>query len=671
MSRLIPRVLFFLFGLAPLVGVRSAAAQAPGCTEGPWTEVVTREDITAHGLTRLSDLLAMSTDWYGTSVDGFTWSVRPSGTVPESPRWRVYIDGVPVAARLLGRTQLNALPIALRDIACVELRAAPGTALTTTVDQAEIRIYSREPEYGLSLEASASAANETGDPGPFRYTEEGGTNVDRIGPLLAVGAAVGASTWEGVASARSDEFHVTDAAVINRTSRAWTVDSKPRIRTRSIGASVSIGPDDRRHRLVAGATTMRDLPFFESVGVELPATHDLLTAGASGRTNFSIGHLRYAASISRSSFSRITGSESTHLDWKQDLAEVEVEAHLGSVRLSGGLRAADVRTETHLATPQVTTTRLAAGLRRNRPGNPRRSGSPAGYELLVEWKQRDAQRSLGLRARSNIGLRDRSLLRLVFSHAHLLPDEQDLWMWIDRGYRLPRGGTVHFAATDEADLPLQTAVDAAVVLSRGPNVTLTLKGFYRRVQNDHLSVFDRIFDPQTRGFVVETTITDDISGSSAGGSLTFRQTFGTRYRHTLSYVLEEVLTGDDAYVDALANVPRHRAGYRGTYSPMDRFSLSFRVRATSVSRWPLHRDAVAASRSVSEGPEPVHYVSELPSRVQVDVTAAKKMWRDHVSLSLGLQNVFDRPIRYHPAGAEFRMALHFSVSLHASSTEGF
>lgn len=42
-----------------------------------------------------------------------------------------------------------------------------------------------------------------------------------------------------------------------------------------------------------------------------------------------------------------------------------------------------------------------------------------------------------------------------------------------------------------------------------------------------------------------------------------------------------------------------------------------------------------------------------------------------MNISLGLRNLFNDPVRFHPAGAVFYMEFHFSVVARFTSTAGF
>ncbi len=640
--------LLALLAYAPL-STPSARAQDDACTPGPRTEIISREDVSRHALSRLTDAFAFSSRWHAASVDGYHWQAVAGGLAPGLVRWSVYVDDVPVASHLLGRSHLNALPIPIFDVECIALVEGPDLRRTGFAPSGSIRIYTKPPDVGLSLHGGAAAGNEINDPGPFRYIGSGGENVDRIGPIASAGVSVKARTWHVRADGRLDEFHVTDAALLER-ARTIHVESKPHIRTASAGITAAAGA---RHRFIAGSTRTRDLAFFEPVGLEIPAEHRIQVAGGSGRLPVTDGFIRYAASFTRSS---LTGrTDDIRPDWAQDHVAADADVTLPGIRLGGGLRAADVQTSQRLSSARSLTGRFFAGIDRTMTSTWRQT-------LLFEWNLWNDRHAAAGYALSDVHLDANQTISLLATYGQLLPDEQDPWMWIGRGYILPAAGSIHIRPLDRRPLPRLLTLEGAW---RGA-ITDGLQGivriFYRRMVDEYLPVFVRSYDPETSGYDVTTTLRGSVEGSTAGTEVTLRHRVASAFQHRLSYVLESAEDGDAAFREAYARIPTVRITYTAAFTPVDRFSLSSLVRYTSATRWPSYDTTVPDS----DAP----YSWELPEFIRVDVAASKRMWRNHLRVSLALRNVLNEPLRLHPAGAVFHMAVHFSVQLNVGSRAG-
>ncbi|MEX0820869.1 MAG: hypothetical protein WD021_01885 [Rhodothermales bacterium] len=645
-----------------------AAVRAPfadGCTGGPGSEVFTREDIAAYGLTHLSDVFRLSTRWHATSIDGYHWAASPPGLAAGVERWDVYVNDVPVGTRLLGRSQLNALPVTMFDVACIELVSVPNLDRPTFSRSGSIRITTRPPDRGLSFDGIVAAANEINDPGPFRYTGDGGPNVDRIGPIGAASVSVNPGRWSARAAGRFAETHVTDAVLIDRTRHLYDIDSKPRIDASSIGLTGSVGPEDFRHQFLIGLTDTEDLLFFESVGLEMPAEHRFVVAGGSGRAAFNGGRLRYAASYARHELGPRGAGDAVDPDWSQQHYQVETDARIHVLRLGGGLRSTTAvsnrlgedpprPTQSHAGNRRLLTTRLFAGI--DVAVRPQWR-----QQLLVEWSQRGVQRGITGYATADVRTGPGHALVLTGSAGHVLPDDHGLWTWIERDYQLPLADAVRLDSLKGRPLPRLVTLDAAWS-SRLPNrVTLDLRGFFRQTWGDYLPVYERAFNPTSHGFDVRTTVDANVSATRGGIDISLRHAHGPSFRHALSYTFESMISGDETSREAFERIPQQRITYAARLAFLDRFFLSTHIRYTSASSWPGFEDA--ASRSPAD--------AELSEYFLVDVAATKRMLKDHVTLSLALRNVLDEPIRYHPAGAVHHMALHVSVRLHATSLAGF
>lgn len=630
-----------------------AGACDSSCTADPWTEVITREDLLHHGVSRLSDVFAFSSRWHAPSIDAY--HLQSAGPAPVNERWDVYVDGIPVSTRLLGRNQLNALPVTVFDVACIELVSGPDLRGMSFSPSGSIHIRTDTPDFGHSYEGAIAAGNEINDPGPFRYTHSDAPNVDRIGPIGTAGISFNTGALTGRVAGRLDEFHVTDDILLPRQKHLYHVDPKPRINVASFGVTSSAGPTDRRHRLLVGVTETEDLAFFTPVGHEIPTRHRLDVVGGFGRMPFPAGSIRYAASYTRGDLGYRPNRQGVRLDWREDRITAEAEANLNGVRLGGGLRATEVHTQQPLSDPRILTTRLSAGASL--------SITPAwNQDLIVEWKQRGDRPIATGYASTDVRIAQKHRLTLTGSYGHVMPDDQELWMWIDRGYALPGVDSVDTAPLLSKSFPRLLTVDASWTAAAAPGLKVSVWSFYRLAENDYFPTFEIAYVPDTHGFDVQTALHREAAGSTAGGGVTVdlaRGLFSSRF----TYVFESVAAGDSLYRDLRMRIPTQRITVSATYTPVDRFSLSTLVRYTAATRWP---DYEAASRQSGDA-----YLSALPEYFLVDVSASKRMWRDALVLSLALRNILDQPVRSHPAGIVSHMALHFSARLNITSVTGY
>lgn len=653
-----PRPLCFF--AAPLLGVLLALpgpaygqpAEPSRCVPDIGKEVVTQADILRHGFYRLSDVLTFSARWSAASLDGYHWRTAPAGFSGGAERWSLYIDDVPVAPRILGRNRLNALPVSLSDVACVEIISGADMAGPALLNGGVIRIYSKEPAFGLSMSAGIAAGNEINDPGPFRYTLPETINIDRIGPTHAASMSVGKKAWRGRASERLDEQHLMDAAVSDRTRLLYDIpDTKPHIRTRALGFAGAFGRQSRNQRILAGLAHTGDMAFFPETGLEIPAAHRIALWGAAGRLALprSVA-VRYAASTSRDAFSLRPNREDIDLDWTQRLFSAEADLRAGRLRLGGRAQAVRMETAQILRDDALFDLRLFGEIDLgSRPQEHTR--------LALEWARREKQYGAVAYASAR-----RRAFRFAASYGTAFPDAGALWLWQRRGYALPYG-TFEDIPNARPPLPRRAALDAGWIrrntdgLSAGAFVFY--RGFWREIgpgyaisRNDEESRFDTV-----------TRLFEGASGHAQGVSATMAFRPLPALRQRISGTLEAVRRNDPgkrsgARAVFAESAPRLRLLFLTELAPASSFSLSTLVQYVSAMRRPEYEDAAPDAW-------------RLPPRWLVNATAAKQMAGDRLNVSLGLRNMLNEPMRFHPAGAVFYMEFYFSVTARFASAAGF
>ena len=117
----------------------------------PGARIVTAAAIDRAGLVRPAELFRLVDGWTYGSVNGFDVHAFAPGTAPDAPYgWEVWIDGAPAAVDLLGVRDLNHLPLALHDVAYVEVVDRPHLAGGRIVSGGRLHIHTRRAE-GLSV----------------------------------------------------------------------------------------------------------------------------------------------------------------------------------------------------------------------------------------------------------------------------------------------------------------------------------------------------------------------------------------------------------------------------------------------------------------------------------------------------------------------------------------
>ncbi len=178
------------------------------------------DDLQRAGLVRIGDVLRLAEGWDLSSIEGFVLRATPPGApLSERATYAVFIDGVFVPLDQLGATHANRLPISLEDVERVTIDARP-TITRGRFAHGAIRIETRRPDHSLELRARHVVGSETGDPGPFQFTELATPNVERFGfdSHATLGGRTGGGTgaaW-GSASGRIARHYASDPLVLQR-----------------------------------------------------------------------------------------------------------------------------------------------------------------------------------------------------------------------------------------------------------------------------------------------------------------------------------------------------------------------------------------------------------------------------------------------------------------------
>ncbi|MBT8401601.1 MAG: TonB-dependent receptor plug domain-containing protein, partial [Rhodothermia bacterium] len=274
-----------------LLGGLGAPASAQTSLPRPGETVITQEMIRSHGITRLHDILWLVDGVRLSTIDDFSYTASINGLGrSDQNRWRVFVDGLPEALGDWGVQNLDWLTIPLDEIDSVKVVASPGMLAGLPAPWGRIEIWTRKASEGVGASAMLMAINETGDPGPFRYSREELrlANIDKSGPDGAAALSWHRDALTIRASATMMQHIPSDVAAFSRNRAAFDTPTTPELLLRSLALSVSHEQDDRGHALSLRALDMDDMLFLSSVTREVPVVQ-----------RYASGSYRFRAGISK------------------------------------------------------------------------------------------------------------------------------------------------------------------------------------------------------------------------------------------------------------------------------------------------------------------------------------------------------------------------------------
>ncbi|MCY3594865.1 MAG: hypothetical protein OXH01_06470 [Bacteroidetes bacterium] len=594
-------------------------------------QVLTADDLVRAGITRLSDILELADDWVGSSTEGYHWTIAPLGTSWEaSPDWSLFIDGQPINLSALNQQSLNALPLTIVEICEVQLHAHPVVIHGILASGGAIQITRCAPQTGITFAGQLSAGNETGDPGPYRYTNFGGPNVDRTGPTIHSSLAIASENQFVQITGALDEHHATDPRIHPRVLQLYQGEKDARILHRALGFSGRL----LGHRISAGTSRVEDLGFLPFMGREIPLDQEISYASAS----FSRNKFSYSLSGNSTALSTRQNPESVSVEFTQ--RQLYARTSLRTSRLEYGASAvlADGRFGPNLERDGLSALRLDATFETG-PASAFRMKAMSALALDngilgYEWFTHARHEESGIDLRFLI--RRRALAsRINFVH------------WIMRGHGL---GGAEFRYQLPSSPKRETLYSADLDWTTGDRIKLHLSGGVRRFTDSVRPFTEFTLDSARTHLQTITSIVPTV-GNIARTNLRINypltQQFTLKIYGAYAYPWSSMHTFRDAWHHRL------QVGVRGEFHPNDRFSLDLRFRYVGASAW--H----AFERAAEENPE--FYAMRLPSTVHLHLTAQKRFWQNRLRISATMRNVLNHPHITHPAGARTRSL--FQVTL--------
>ena len=614
--------------------------------------VITAGELEDAGVARLTDIASLLDNWASSSVEGYSRDFSVGGLAPlGNPAWTLFVDGVPVDLRALGMQDMNSLPVSLTEIDRVEVYEQPAVVAGRFVPAGALDIRTRTSDERLAVRAAVIGGNESGDPGPFRYTTLKSPNIDRIGPTFQGSLSAAGSRWFVRAQGKADEHHATDERIRERVLTLYRGEKAPRLILGAVRAEAGRHSPRGRHAVFGSASRLSGLWFFDPLGLELPAVHEFLQAGVTGDRALgpALG-LRWAATITRSEF-RARSNPAGHEGWTDDRrfwGHVVVSAR----QAEAGISADVVHTSFTGESEQRSLTHLRAyGSFQHRMG----SDMQASGALVAS--QVDKEISYAAVAGIEAVLRPKLTITAMGTASRRVPaQEQDLWYRVHEGFVPPHSASI--APVSESTAAYMLTADLTARLRLSETARFVLTGDWRDFRGGTLVLMSPQYDEATTGFITPTSLHAGVPGRTVRLGATLEGTLCARLHMRLHYGLLRPYSPREVFHEGWRNQPARRASVTVRYAAAGRLTLFARIRYVGQSHWAAYDKAADASGGL--------YASRIPSAHLLDVTVTKSLWEHRMVATMSLRNVLNHAHRAHPAGAITYMALHIGLRIHLS-----
>ncbi len=499
--------------------------------------------------------------------------------VSPEQKWVLMVDNQRMDLGAFNQRNLNMLPLNLNLIDSVVVSTIPRIQNGEFSEYGMIHIYTCRPLSGATFQYRYVVGNETGDPGPWTFTEYATENIDRtvMDHFSTLSIGLKKHVW-GHIGFSSNYFPATDRALRKRFQNyPWEW-----IRVFVFSPFLQIGADafGGEHHLNIGyasagnspwmSTDGSDLLFFRPLSREIPVESAFSHIGLDGiwPVNSSMSIL-YRWKQSVNTINNVDHYNGILFDWRMRNDYGNLEFRFTKPDWNGeigiGYDRFYLKTKYDIRGNTITLTKLYGKVSFDRLKN----CSPAfHFYLTTNGEKVTAKTSL-----INIWtLNQHQQITSGLSFSQRLPDEDhNFWFWTRRGYNLLNDSTIEYYM--DGDLQNNQHTNFFIKWKYRSNKSdLSIKGFIRRNK-------DVIAENQTFYFEDENisssymTVHTNVSGDVIGSQIRFQHSL---FQHVIlhcSYINTFPLKTDDVFKRELERFPQHKAFIVFNYEPVPSFHL--------------------------------------------------------------------------------------------------
>ncbi|MFC2133894.1 hypothetical protein ACFLTH_04695 [Bacteroidota bacterium] len=630
-------------------------------------EIITKEEIRLSAAARLSDIFSLINSSNGNTITGYSWMVNLNSLTPNwEQNWVLMIDGQRIDLDFPYVKNINLLPVGVNEIEYVEIINIPGIVEGEFIDKGLIHMHTSKIPEGFSLHSSLSSANETGEPGPGKYSNPQASNIDQIGPYYWTSFNFGSRSLN-LRLGLKHHLHIYSDPKINNRLKDYPWEFKE---IRMTGVSLKIDTEifGSNHSLFVGGTSTGDpvlfpshgsgLLFFNPFGSEIPVKLKFVHGGLRGDFNLNSKiNLDYAFKYSSSIMDLPSTQIQKNFDWEMNnydgLIKITSNESDSQTQISAGFNHVKMATDYELEKDDFMLFRINGQI----DGLKSEKFVQLIYGGLVLG---------GTNTAFNIGTRFKYLanknskINANISYSSRLPEEDNsIWYWVRNGYEFLDDHSMNYSIDGKLKMSRELTVDFSYQLNFEESLKLTMGGFFRNFTDVYTERQQYLYLPDSDSIAAATQVYTSETGTIAGLSVNALHTVSSEIKQELYYRYILHFEGSEMLLAGMRSFPQHKFMYSFVYTPAPSLSLMTKFTYISDTYW---SDFEGINRDSNE-----LYNHVLDGNVLLDIAIQKSFWYDKIFLNLYLKNMLGNVIIYYPVGAMFDMTLFMQVELRLDS----
>jgi len=644
-------------------------------------EVITNEMIEKSGLFRIGDLLALANKIKVSSIDGFTWFPSINGlSTFHKQSWIVLLDGERLGVNTLNIVDINMLPIHITQIDSVEIITIPQLHEGKFSEFGLINIYTKNITSGKLLTISQSAANESGDPGPYINTIYDTPNVEIVGASSEVTLDYNYGRSYIKTGFNYQGYSLTDWAIMDRNLNIYGIKNidngsdhfiipeltpNPSIEKNSVFFKYKTITDNSEHHFFTSySNSDKHFFFLKQIGREIPVKYLLKYVGYKNKIIFSKKHIiSTKIHSSTSELGKYPNELDFYFDWESNNLHVNLENQFNYYSYNGklgiGFDRYSLNTKYELSKSFYDIYSYYGAFNFNLSENIIQN-----IDLMVVLS--NGQHALKGAFITKWYLNPKHTIGLIISNTQRLEEEDNsLWYWTKRGY-----GLINTDFTINRNFNKSKTLTTDIIWKNKINdkLTIEISNYYRSFDDIYLEEQYYSFNPEDRSFTSSPLIMHaNQGGVIVGVNFALKSNINSIIYQYLYYDYQSGLSSTDVFKDVMKTIPKHSLDYQLIFSPIQNFSIWTKFSYISSSQWEDYNN-INGKSYLTIHQETFKYSNVVGSSSIIDIGMQKWLFKRKINTNLFFRNILNQKKRYHPIGASFDLTLFLQITLYPYKT---
>lgn len=613
----------------------------------PDIQIITSHELESSGITILSDIFRFIDKWNISSIDGFNWSISANGLSPfQRQRFKILVDEHPVDINILDNQNINLLPFSVNQIEFIEVTSLPKPIPGDFAEGGLLHIHLKKPAERLTSHFLYSTGNETGDPGPYKFTPYTSPNVDKINNVFAADLYYGSRNWNLQLGIKNEQNYVTDTRINKRIQYFLNSGNKAHLLAGFGALTLNYGKST--NNLLSFYSDQNDYFNFRYYGNEIPVNRNISYGSVRGKINLNKRiQLNY---LLQSSVNNMFESIGPSIDWnnRKLRSDLSLNYELSALNLKSGisLRRDALTTSNILNQNSISFRNFFLDMKYS-PG--RNSVHTISYYSVNNKNDNSYKISASHFFRMN---KDQVLFGSFALFTRMIQEELNFWSWNINGYQSESGTSL---INKYGDFTKSTSLTGDLIYQFGDDTTFCAEAglFYRKFRNQYLEDQLYFYNASTGNFSTTTNMIARNSSSSMGISFGITQQLVTNLRYKIFYTYMNPADGSNLFHKIWKTIPAHKVSLSLDYSPSLNFGIWSRISYFSRTDWAEFTYIKYESKGL--------YDEYITNGIIWDLALMKFFAKRFIKTNVILRNLLNQKEYYNPIGAQFNLRLFIQI----------